>query len=393
MHCDTIGRALAGEDLSQDLPKGHIDIPKLERGGGRPPGLRLLRPAACKRRREGPLGQRRLRPDPGRPRARREEPRRPGPGHDVRAEATAARNDRARPASSSASRAATPSRTTSSSLREFYRAGVRLMTLTHWTATDWADASGDPKPVHGGLTEFGEKVVAEMNRAGHDHRRLPRRRRDLLGRPAHVQGPGRRLALGLPGALAAPSEPERRDAQGPGREGRGRRHHRSARLPGQLARQGKQRRSSRRSPRSTACPRISRPSKGRRRRPRRVLRRLRPALDGAQEDAPRSWTSGRSSTTSTTSSRSRATADHVGLGSDYDGTSDTPAGLENIGLLPEHHQGARPPRLQARGHPQDPRRQLPRGSSRGVRIHCNPKNMQIIHDLCRIRAPDKTAVF
>jgi membrane dipeptidase len=27
-------------------------------------------------------------------------------------------------------------------------------------------------------------------------------------------------------------------------------------------------------------------------------------------------------------------ADHVGLGSDFDGTSDTPAGLENIGLLP-----------------------------------------------------------
>jgi membrane dipeptidase len=27
-------------------------------------------------------------------------------------------------------------------------------------------------------------------------------------------------------------------------------------------------------------------------------------------------------------------ADHVGLGSDYDGTDDTPAGLENIGLLP-----------------------------------------------------------
>jgi len=26
--------------------------------------------------------------------------------------------------------------------------------------------------------------------------------------------------------------------------------------------------------------------------------------------------------------------DHVGLGSDFDGTSDTPAGLENIGLYP-----------------------------------------------------------
>jgi membrane dipeptidase len=40
------------------------------------------------------------------------------------------------------------------------------MTLTHWTATDWADASGDEKPVHGGLTEFGESVIAEMNRLG-----------------------------------------------------------------------------------------------------------------------------------------------------------------------------------------------------------------------------------
>ncbi|HSA95249.1 MAG TPA: dipeptidase, partial [Acidobacteriota bacterium] len=51
-------------------------------------------------------------------------------------------------------------------LREFYRAGVRLMTLTHFKATDWADASGDPQPAHGGLTEFGEKVIAEMNKLG-----------------------------------------------------------------------------------------------------------------------------------------------------------------------------------------------------------------------------------
>ncbi|MCP4727215.1 MAG: M20/M25/M40 family metallo-hydrolase [bacterium] len=53
-----------------------------------------------------------------------------------------------------------------SMLRSFYRSGVRLMTLTHWTHTDWADASGDPEPLFDGLTEFGEEVVKEMNDLG-----------------------------------------------------------------------------------------------------------------------------------------------------------------------------------------------------------------------------------
>ncbi len=53
-----------------------------------------------------------------------------------------------------------------SMLRAFYQSGVRLMTLTHWTHTDWADASGDPEPIFGGLTEFGEEVVKEMNDLG-----------------------------------------------------------------------------------------------------------------------------------------------------------------------------------------------------------------------------------
>lgn len=51
-------------------------------------------------------------------------------------------------------------------LRSFHRAGVRLMTLTHWTRTDWADASGDEEAKLGGLTDFGEEVVKEMNRIG-----------------------------------------------------------------------------------------------------------------------------------------------------------------------------------------------------------------------------------
>jgi membrane dipeptidase len=50
-------------------------------------------------------------------------------------------------------------------LDQFYTLGVRYMTLTHTVNTDWADSSGD-KPAHNGLTPFGKQVVVEMNRLG-----------------------------------------------------------------------------------------------------------------------------------------------------------------------------------------------------------------------------------
>ncbi len=50
-------------------------------------------------------------------------------------------------------------------LRDYYALGVRYMTLTHSENTDWADSATD-KPVHHGLTPFGEQVVREMNRLG-----------------------------------------------------------------------------------------------------------------------------------------------------------------------------------------------------------------------------------
>ena len=50
-------------------------------------------------------------------------------------------------------------------LRQFYALGVRYMTLTHSDTIDWADAATDT-PRHGGLSEFGEEVVREMNRLG-----------------------------------------------------------------------------------------------------------------------------------------------------------------------------------------------------------------------------------
>ena len=50
-------------------------------------------------------------------------------------------------------------------LREFAAQGARYMTLTHSGNTEWADASG-VAPAHHGLTPFGREVIHEMNRLG-----------------------------------------------------------------------------------------------------------------------------------------------------------------------------------------------------------------------------------
>ncbi len=55
-------------------------------------------------------------------------------------------------------------------LRNYYRLGVRYMTLSWSNTNEWADSSGDiddPKVEHhNGLTDFGKQVVREMNRLG-----------------------------------------------------------------------------------------------------------------------------------------------------------------------------------------------------------------------------------
>jgi membrane dipeptidase len=56
-------------------------------------------------------------------------------------------------------------------LRDYYRLGVRYMTLTWSNSLDWANSSGDegkPGVPHNpdGLTPFGKQVVLEMNRLG-----------------------------------------------------------------------------------------------------------------------------------------------------------------------------------------------------------------------------------
>jgi membrane dipeptidase len=50
-------------------------------------------------------------------------------------------------------------------VRIFADLGVRYMTLSHFYNDEWADSSTD-KPAHNGLTDFGKDVVREMNRQG-----------------------------------------------------------------------------------------------------------------------------------------------------------------------------------------------------------------------------------
>ncbi len=55
-------------------------------------------------------------------------------------------------------------------LRDYYRLGVRYMTLSWSNTNEWADSSGDINDSkvehHNGLTDFGKQVVREMNRLG-----------------------------------------------------------------------------------------------------------------------------------------------------------------------------------------------------------------------------------
>ena len=55
-------------------------------------------------------------------------------------------------------------------LHDYYRLGVRYMTLSWSNTNEWADSSGDIDDSkvqhHNGLTDFGRQVVLEMNRVG-----------------------------------------------------------------------------------------------------------------------------------------------------------------------------------------------------------------------------------
>ena len=164
LHCDTIGRYVNGEDLTKDNEKGHIDIPKLKKGAVDlqvfacfvgPPANETEKYRAAEKAFKQIDGVHRFvdeNPEDLSLMKQYEDVRRLRGSGKVGIligieGGYAIQNDL-------------------SLLRSFYRSGVRLMTLTHWTHTDWADASGDEKAELEGLTEFGENVVKEMNKLG-----------------------------------------------------------------------------------------------------------------------------------------------------------------------------------------------------------------------------------
>lgn len=54
-----------------------------------------------------------------------------------------------------------------SRVEEFYKKGVRYITLCHSYHNDICDSSSDSKPAeHNGVSDFGKQVIAEMNRLG-----------------------------------------------------------------------------------------------------------------------------------------------------------------------------------------------------------------------------------
>jgi len=164
LHCDTIGRFLGGEDLSKDNETGHIDIPKLKKGAVDlqvfacfigPPGNELQRNTAAERVLNQIDGLYRLADE------------NPDDLAIVKSyEDFTSLRGRGKVGILIGIEGGYAIENDLSLLRSFYRTGVRLMTLTHWTHTDWADASGDEKTSFCGLTEFGEEVVEEMNTLG-----------------------------------------------------------------------------------------------------------------------------------------------------------------------------------------------------------------------------------
>ena len=160
-HIDTVQRVLVmGEDLGKRWDAGHVDIPRLQEGGTHAPFFALWVPVYF----------------PGAEAVRRT--------LDLR-DAMQSVLDTHKDQMELATTAADIRRIVKAGkisvfltvegghtidddlrvLRMYYQLGVRSMTLTHSRNNNWADSATD-KPVHNGLTDFGKEVVREMNRLG-----------------------------------------------------------------------------------------------------------------------------------------------------------------------------------------------------------------------------------
>ncbi len=160
-HMDTVQRVLIENvDLGRRLPNGHVDFPRLREGGVRAPFFALWVPTYYK----------------GAEAVRRTLDLRDAMQHvfdtypdQIELATGAADVERITRAGKIAAvltlEGGHQIDDDLAVLRNYYRLGIRSMTLTHFHNNNWADSSTD-RPAHNGLTDFGRQVVREMNRLG-----------------------------------------------------------------------------------------------------------------------------------------------------------------------------------------------------------------------------------
>jgi membrane dipeptidase len=160
-HIDTAQRVLIdNEDLTKRTTRGHVDLPRLREGGVRAPFFALWVPTYYK-------GSEAVR----RTLDLRDAMQRFVDAHPDQIEFAQSAADIERVAGSGKIAAFLTAEgghqiaNDLAVLREYRRRGIMAMTLTHFRNNDWADSSTD-KPAHNGLTDFGKQVVREMNRIG-----------------------------------------------------------------------------------------------------------------------------------------------------------------------------------------------------------------------------------
>src|SRR4029079_11627192 len=171
-HADTISRALdEGEDLGAETGRGHLDLPRMFRGGLDAQFLSCwVEPKYLHRKEAAKRAFRMI--DAVKQWAAKYPDR-------LAIARTAADVRRAAAAAEDARRAAAAKKVCGilciegghaieedlGLLRSFFELGVRYMTLTWNNSLSWAEAAREPGKVRG-LTDFGREVVREMNRLG-----------------------------------------------------------------------------------------------------------------------------------------------------------------------------------------------------------------------------------
>lgn len=160
-HIDTLQRVVNENTLlGQRLPDGHVDLVRLREGGIRAPFFALWVPTYYK---GAEAVRRTLQLRDAMQRVIDANPR------DIELAASAAAIERIHGAGRIAAvltlEGGHQIDNDLAVLRTYRLLGITGMTLTHFRNNDWADASTD-KPAHNGLTEFGKEVVREMNRIG-----------------------------------------------------------------------------------------------------------------------------------------------------------------------------------------------------------------------------------